>query len=89
MSEPADAPSPPPSSSADDLARAKRERILAVSRTIHQVPVEEGGMLKRKPEPGRPEPSREERFWRRSALAAGGVASLAVGLAAGLWLRRR
>jgi len=77
---------------AADLARAKRERILAVSRTVHQVPVEEGGMLKR-PAPPAPQPAVEgkgdEHFWRRAALTAGGVASLAVGFAAGLWVRRR
>lgn len=76
-----------PASSAD-RARAKRERILAVSRTVHQVPVEEGGMLKR-PSAAPPQPSGETRFWRRTAIAAGGVAALASGLAAGLLLRRK
>ncbi|GAA4009451.1 hypothetical protein GCM10022280_02880 [Sphingomonas swuensis] len=74
-----------------DLARAKRERILAVSRTVHQVPVEEGGMLRR-PAPVAAvasDPETDAHFWRRAALAAGGVASLAVGFAAGLAFHRR
>lgn len=73
-----------------DLHRAKRERILAVSRTVHSIPTEEGGMLKRPaaPRPTPPE-GQNERFWRRAAIAAGGMAALASGLAAGLLLRRR
>jgi hypothetical protein len=76
---------------AGDPHRAKRERILAVSRTVHSIPTEEGGMLRRaSPAPPLvvPEPA-GERFWRRAAIAAGGVAALASGLAAGLLLRRR
>ncbi len=66
-----------------EARKAKRERILAVSRTVHQVPVEEGGMLK----PSRaPSPPPAPGFWRRTALAVGGAAA---GLAAGLWIGRR
>lgn len=72
----------------DDPLRAKRERILAVSRTMHSIPEEEGGMLKRRPAESEA-PSHELRFWRRAALAAGGAAALASGLAAALLLRRR
>lgn len=78
-------PSAPPA--ADDLRRAKRERILAVSRTVHSIPEEEGGMMKRRPAaPPPPTESRTERFWRRTALTASGVAA---GLVAGLLLGRR
>lgn len=72
---------------AADLSRAKRERILAVSRTVHSIPEEEGGMLKRRPvaAPPVPEPA-ATRFWRRTALAASGVAA---GLVAGLLLGRK
>ena len=78
--------SPPPDlpSSPEDRARAKRERILAVSRTVHSIPLEEGGMLK----PVRDAalvPAATVRVWKRAALAAGGVAAVAVGLL----LRRR
>jgi hypothetical protein len=73
---------------AADPNRAKRERILAVSRTVHSIPQEEGGMLKRPPAPPAPPPSEATalRFWRRTALAASG---LAAGLVAGLWIGRR
>jgi hypothetical protein len=73
----------------DDSLRAKRERILAVSRTVHSIPEEEGGRLKRRPDPASAPEPRGERFWRRAALAAGGVAALAGGLATALLLRRR
>jgi hypothetical protein len=66
-----------------DARKAKRERILAVSRTVHQVPVAEGGMLK-PPRPSAPLPSPS--VWQRAGLAIGGAAA---GLAAGLWLGRR
>lgn len=73
-----------------DLNRAKRERILAVSRTVHSIPEEEGGMLKRRPHTPLPPPPPPEtgatRFWRRTALAASGVAA---GLAAGLLIGRK
>lgn len=74
----------------DESHRAKRERILAVSRTVHSIPTEEGGMLKRAVavQPASPE-FENERFWRRAAITAGGMAALASGLAAGLLLRRR
>jgi hypothetical protein len=73
-----------------DPHRAKRERILAVSRTVHSIPTEEGGMLKRAVAPPAPLPETgNERFWRRAAITASGVAALAGGLAAGLLLRRR
>ncbi len=64
-----------------DPADAKRERILAISRTVHSIPVEEGGMLKREIRPAPPPP---EQSW-STALVAGGIAALA----AGLWLRRK
>ncbi len=79
----------PPAPLADDPLRAKRERILAVSRTVHSIPEEEGGMLKRAPVPASTPEPRGERFWRRTALAAGGVAAVASGFAAALLLRRR
>lgn len=80
-----DDPVPP----ANDPGRERRERILAISRTVHQVPVEEGGMLRRKPAaPVSPQPTADT-AWRKAALVAGGLAALASGLAAGLWLRRR
>lgn len=72
-----------------ELQKAKRERILAVSRTMHSIPEEEGGMLKRTIVPSTAEPTSGERFWRRSALVASGAAALASGLAAALLLRRR
>lgn len=67
-----------------DDAAAKRERIKAISRTVHSIPVEEGGQY-RPPRPRPPvPPTQGERFWKRSALAAGGVAGVALGFAAGL-----
>lgn len=75
--------------SAADVRRAKRERILAVSRTMHSIPEEEGGMLKRRvapaPVPPAPEPA-TTRFGRRAALTASGVAA---GLVAGLLIGRK
>jgi len=73
-----------------DNAAAKRERIKAISRTVHSIPVEEGGQLRlpRAAAPVQPPPS-SERFWKRTALAAGGVAGVAVGFAAGLLAGRR
>ncbi|WP_300973576.1 hypothetical protein [Sphingomonas sp. LHG3406-1] len=72
-----------------DNAAAKRERIKAISRTVHSIPVEEGGQLR----PQRPAPLQPamqgERFWKRTALAAGGVAGVALGFAAGLLATRR
>lgn len=73
-----------------DSAAAKRERIKAISRTIHSIPVEEGGRMKPpRAQPVAPPSSAEERFWKRSALAAGGVAGVALGFAAGLLAGRR
>lgn len=65
---------------ATDPSEAKRQRILAISRTLHSIPVEEGGMLKRQVTPAPP----PKRSW-STALAAGGIAALA----AGLLMRRR
>ena len=65
-----------------DSAAAKRERIKAISRNVHSIPVEEGGQLR----PVRtvpPEPEAKSP-WRGSTLAAGGVGALAVGFFAGL-----
>jgi hypothetical protein len=73
-----------------DPAAAKRERIKAISRTVHSIPVEEGGQLRPpRPAPVPVPPSTSERFWKRTALTAGSVAGLAVGLAAGLLATRR
>lgn len=73
-----------------DPGAAKRERIKAISRTIHSIPVEEGGQLRaRRVPPPPPPPTPSERFWKRTALAAGGVAGLTVGLAAVLLAGRR
>ena len=70
---------------ATDPSEAKRQRILAISRNLHSIPVEEGGMLKRQMTPAPPPaPPPQERSW-STALAAGGIAALA----AGLWMRRR
>lgn len=64
---------------------AKRERIKAISRNVHSIPVEEGGQLRpAKVTPPAPPP----RPWKR-ALALGGAGVLALGLAAGLLARRR
>lgn len=60
-------------------AAAKRERIKAISRTVHSIPVEEGGQLRpSKPEPA-PEPS--VRSW--VAIVAGGIGALSLGFLAG------
>jgi hypothetical protein len=73
-----------------DPAAAKRERIKAISRTVHSIPVEEGGQLRPpKPVPAPPPPAAAERFWKRTALTAGGVAGIAVGFATGLLAVRR
>jgi hypothetical protein len=72
-------------SQAQDARKAKRERILAVSRTVHQVPVEEGGMWRR-PVAAPALVLPPEGFWRRVSLAAGGAVA---GLAAGLWIGRK
>ena len=72
-----------------DPAAAKRERIKAISRTVHSIPVEEGGQLRPPRAVPPPPPPSAERFWKRSALAAGGVAGLALGFAAGLLASRR
>ena len=71
-----------------DSGDAKRERILAISRNLHSIPVEEGGMLKPRRAPAPAVPANDT-AWRKAALVAGGLAALASGLAAGLWLRRR
>ena len=70
-----------------DSAKSKRERVKAISRTVHGIPVEEGGQLR----PPRPvvAPPAEAQGWKRTALAAGGVASLAIAFAAGLLAGRR
>lgn len=70
-----------------EIAAAKRERIRAISRTVHSIPVEEGGQL-RSARAAPPAPVPDHR-WRSAALAAGGIASLAVGFAAGLFAARR
>ena len=69
-------------------AAAKRERIKAISRTVHSIPVEEGGQL-RPPRPAPAPPAPQERSWVRTALAAGGIGALALGFAAGLFASRR
>ena len=68
-------------------AAAKRERIKAISRTVHSIPVEEGGQLR--PPRAAPLPVPEERSWIRGAVAAGGIGALALGFAAGLFAGRR
>ena len=67
-------------------AAAKRERIMAISRTVHSIPVEEGGQLR----PPRPvvAPKPDERSWMRGAVAASGIGALALGFAAGLFAGR-
>jgi hypothetical protein len=67
---------------ASSSAAAKRERIKAISRNVHSIPVEEGGQL-RPPRAvsARPAP---QPWLKRNALAAGGVGALAVGFVAGL-----
>ena len=73
---------------AKDSAAAKRERIKAISRTVHSIPVEEGGQL-RPPRPV-PEPAvKEQRRTMRGAMALGGIGALALGFAAGLFAGRR
>lgn len=66
-------------------AAAKRERIKAISRTVHSIPVEEGGQLR----PLRPAPMPEPptRSW--AAIAAGGVGVLSLGFVAGLLAGKR
>jgi hypothetical protein len=76
------------SDSSDDPGRAKRERILAVSRTVHSVPVEEGGMMKRKHEAEAQAPPAGPKG-RKLALVAGSVAGLALAFTAGLLVRGR
>nr|WP_314442352.1 hypothetical protein [uncultured Sphingomonas sp.] len=68
-------------------AAAKRERIKAISRTVHSIPVEEGGQMR----PPKPQPLAvpQERKWLGGVLAAGGVGALALGFAAGLFAGRR
>ncbi|WP_338501613.1 hypothetical protein V6R86_02010 [Sphingomonas kaistensis] len=68
-----------------DSAAAKRERIKAISRTVHSIPVEEGGQL-RPPRPA-PAPAPPARSW--AAIAAGGVGVLSLGFLAGLLASRR
>lgn len=73
-----------------DPAAAKRERIKAISRTVHSIPVEEGGQLRRpKAVPAVADAPVGDHFWRRTALTAGGVAGVAIGFAAGLLAGRR
>lgn len=72
----------------DSSAAAKRERIKAISRNVHSIPVEEGGQL-RPPRPAPAPPAKDERRLIRSALAAGGIGALALGFAAGLFAGRR
>lgn len=69
----------------DSERAAKRERIKAISRNVHSIPVEEGGQL-RPPRAVTPPPAADHKW---KALAAGGVASLAFGFAAGLLAGRR
>jgi hypothetical protein len=69
----------------DSERAAKRERIKAISRNVHSIPVEEGGQL-RPPRAVTPPPVADHKW---KALAAGGVASLAFGFAAGLLAGRR
>jgi hypothetical protein len=67
-------------------AAAKRERIKAISRTVHSIPVEEGGQL-RPPRPVPTAPAPPARSW--AAIAAGGVGVLSLGFLAGLLASRR
>jgi hypothetical protein len=70
-------------------AAAKRERIKAISRTVHSIPVEEGGQL-RPPRPAAPTaPPAAPHWWKNAAVAAGGMAALAVGFVAGAVAFRR
>ncbi|WP_426265815.1 hypothetical protein [Sphingomonas sp. LHG3443-2] len=68
-----------------DSAAAKRERIKAISRTVHSIPVEEGGQY-RPPKPA-PVPEPPAKSW--AAIAAGGVGVLSLGFLAGLLASRR
>ena len=70
-----------------DSAAAKRERIKAISRTVHSIPVEEGGQLRARRDMPADQP--EDRSWMRGTLAAGGVGAVALGFAAGLFAGRR
>jgi hypothetical protein len=72
---------------ASSSAAAKRERIKAISRTVHSIPVEEGGQL-RPPRPTPIVPPPPSATWKRGALAAGGASALAVGFFAGLMAGR-
>lgn len=65
-----------------DSAAAKRERIKAISRNVHSIPVEEGGQLR--PVRATPPEPAPKSSWKGSTLAAGGVGAIAVGFVAGL-----
>ena len=69
-------------------AAAKRERIKAISRTVHNIPVEEGGQLRPKRTAAEPA-AKKDRLLLRGAVAAGGLGALALGFAAGLFAGRR
>ncbi len=67
---------------ASSSAAAKRERIKAISRTVHSIPVEEGGQLRApKLEPAAT-PAPSPRSW--TTIAAGGLGAVAIGFLAGL-----
>ncbi len=68
-----------------DNAAAKRERIKAISRTVHSIPVEEGGQLR----PPKSAPLLEPPAKSWAAIAAGGVGVLSLGFLAGLLASRR
>lgn len=70
---------------ASTAAAAKRERIKAISRTVHSIPVEEGGQLRPLRSQPVPAPAQVKRRSVRSVLAAGGIGALALGFAAGLF----
>ena len=72
---------------ASSSAAAKRERIKAISRTVHSIPVEEGGQLR----PPRPAAATTpvSHWWKSAAVAAGGVGAMAIGLVAGAVAFRR
>jgi hypothetical protein len=72
---------------ASSSAAAKRERIKAISRTVHSIPVEEGGQL-RPPRPAPIAPPSPPAPWKSGVLAAGGASALAVGFFAGLMAGR-
>lgn len=67
--------------SPEERAAAKRARTLQISRTIHSIPVEEGGRLRPAPPPPPPEP-------KGRGLVLTGAVGLALGFAAGLFVRR-